>query len=201
MNEKLPLITDNDVPSYHRGKRGAFSRWLGRSILRLMGWEVEGVFPQQRKLIIVAAPHTSNWDFVFGMAAILALNLHCNWMGKHTIFRKPFAGMMRWLGGIPVYRERPEGIAEQMAGHIKNADAMLLVITPEGTRSKVENWKTGFLRISSAAECDILLASLDFAKKRIRVGDVFSTSNDVEQDVTRVREYFSQFTPRHPDRF
>ncbi len=201
MTEKVTLTTQDQIPEYHRGRRSAFTRWLGRSILRLMGWKVEGEFPQERKLIIVAAPHTSNWDFVVGMAAMLALNLRCHWMGKHTIFRKPFRGFMRWLGGIPVYREQPEGIAQQMAGHIQNADAMLLVITPEGTRSKVEEWKTGFVRIASAADCGMMMAALDFVNKRICVGEVYRTTDDVDADVSRVRDYFAQFTPKHPDRF
>lgn len=196
-----PVLTLADVPDYHRAQRGGFSRWFGRTGLRLLGWHVVGRFPSERKLIVVGAPHTSNWDFVVGILMMFALDIRAYWMGKHTIFRKPFGGLMKRWGGIPVYRDNPVGMAEQMAASIRDSDAMLLTITPEGTRKRVEKWKTGFLRIASAANCGVLLASLDFQKKQIQLGDIFQPGDDPDQDVLKVKDYYRQFHPRHPDHF
>ncbi len=195
-----PVLQASDIPEYHRTHHGAFAQWVGRSILRLAGWTVVGHMVTDRKVIITVAPHTSNWDFVFGMSALLALDLRCNWMGKDTLFRQPFAGLMRWLGGIPVYRDRPEGIAEQMAELMRNSDAMALIITPEGTRGYVDSWKTGFLRIAKAADCDVLMGSLDFENKRMTLGDVYKVTDDIDKDIANIKNYYSKFPGKHPER-
>ena len=196
-----PVLQLCDVPDYHRAYRSRFSRWFGRTGLRLLGWQPVGKVPADRKLIVVAAPHTSNWDFVVGILVILALDIRCFWMGKHSIFRRPFGGFMKALGGIPVYRDNPVGVAEQMAEQIRNSDSKLIAITPEGTRKRVDKWKTGFLRIAKTANCGVLQVSLDFQKKQLMMGGVFWPGDDLEADTARVKEYYRQFSAKHPEKF
>jgi 1-acyl-sn-glycerol-3-phosphate acyltransferase len=118
--------------------------------------------PDCGKLVIIAAPHTSNWDFVFGMTGAFALGLELHWMGKHTLFKPPLGGVMRWLGGLAIDRRAAHGVVEQVADEFARRGQLLLVVTPEGTRSKVERWKTGFWHIARAAGVPILLGGLDY---------------------------------------
>jgi 1-acyl-sn-glycerol-3-phosphate acyltransferase len=124
--------------------------------------------PDCGKLVIIAAPHTSNWDFVFGMTGAFALGLELHWMGKHTLFKPPLGGVMRWLGGLAIDRRAAHGVVEQVADEFARRGQLLLVVTPEGTRSKVERWKTGFWHIARAAGVPILLGGLDYGWTRLR---------------------------------
>ena len=195
------MTTKSETPACHRANRSRFSIGLGRNLLKALGWKVSGDIPDERKMIIVAAPHTSNWDFVIAMSVMLALDLKVNWLGKHTLFRSPYGNFMRWLGGIPVLRENPEGIAENIGDQIRQSEAIIIGITPEGTRKKVEHWKTGSLRIAQAARCKILLVAWDYPNKAIVIGDLIDAEEDVETQILEIKDYFRQFGARHPERF
>lgn len=189
------------IPRQHLGNRSRFSRWLGRTILRLLGWRVRGDIPDADRLILVGGPHTSNWDFVVGMSALLAMNMRVHWLGKHTLFRKPYAGFMTWLGGMPVNRAAPGGLAEDVARQIRAEPAMALIITPEGTRSKVEKWKTGFLRIAEAADCTIVIGTLDFSSREIVIGETLQASDDPAADVAYIKACFDRVIPKNPENY
>ena len=191
----------DDIPSCHRAYRNRFWQWLGRTIVKLMGWRIDGGIPDVRKIIIAVAPHTSNWDFVVGLATLLALDLNIHWIGKHTIFRPPFRRLLISLGGVPVDRCNPKGVVEQVADRVRRADSMVVGIMPEGTRGKVERWKTGFLRIARAAQCDVLLAALDYGDKRVVMGDVIKPGVDVDQQTQQIRQYYRQYRGHRPELF
>ncbi len=194
-------INPTMIPPAHRAGRNRFFRWLGRTAYRLMGWKLIGRFPEDDRYIMVFAPHTSNWDFIIGIFAMLGLDLRCNWLAKISLFKPPFGGIMKWLGGIPVDRKNPGTMAEDTAVAIKQSPAVVLLITPEGTRSKVKDWKTGFLRIAKAAECRMLLISMDYRKKAIVLGDVLEPQENYQGQILDIRNYFQQFAPKIPKNF
>ncbi len=189
------------IAPHHRHYRARLICRLARIIFDRCGWRVIGNFPERHRFIIVAGPHTSNWDFVYGMLAVLALDVRIHWLGKNTLFRAPLKTTMTWLGGIPVDRGNPAGITDDIAEKLCRAPAMALVITPEGTRSKVGKWKTGFLRIARAADCLLLPATIDFATKTIALEPLIAPSEDADADIERIREIFARVRPRNPDNF
>ena len=190
------------VPGPAVPRRGnAFTRGLAATCLRLAGWSFEGDMPNRGKLVIVAAPHTSNWDFVYGMTGAFALGLELHWMGKHTLFRPPFGGIMRWLGGLAIDRRAAHGVVEQVADEFARREGLLLVVTPEGTRSKVERWKTGFWHIARAAGVPILLGGLDYGRKRLVLGPLLEPGASLEEDMATIQTHYHTMTPRHPELF
>lgn len=189
------------IVTHHRHHRARMTCRLVRVVLNRCGWLIIGEFPEQRCFIIVAGPHTSNWDFVYGMLAVLALDVRIHWLGKNTLFRAPLKTTMTWLGGIPVDRGNPAGVTDAIAEKLRSAQAMALVITPEGTRSKVEKWKTGFLRIARAADCLLLPATIDFATKTIALESLIAPSEDADADIERIRGIFAEVRPRNLDNF
>ena len=193
--------TQEQVPEHLRGTRSALARCFGRTVLNLFGWRVVGNIPNVKRLLIIAAPHTSNWDFVFAMAAVLGLNLRVRWLGKHTIFKPGVIWFMRWLGGIPTNREQPEDIVQYVADLSNRENGVAIGLAPEGTRAKVSRWKTGFLRIAKLLDCPILLISLDFQGKQFIIGDLYQPTGDSEADLVAIKEYYSGFQAKYPDKF
>ena len=170
--------------------------WLGRAVGRLIlavaRWGFEGEVPNVSKGVIIVAPHTSNWDFMVGAAAMLALDLKLRFLGKHTLFDGPLAPMMRGLGGIPVDRTKPgRGVVEEMAERFKNEEDLLLALSPEGTRSSVDRWKTGFHRIAQAAGVPIMAVALDYGPRRIRFGPLVNPSGDIDRDIGIFADFFA----------
>jgi 1-acyl-sn-glycerol-3-phosphate acyltransferase len=195
------VVSQEQVPHHLRGNRSRLSRWLGRSVLKIMGWRVEGSIPDLKRFILIGAPHTSNWDFVLAMAAILGLNLRMRWMAKHTIFKPGVVWFMEWLGGIATDRTNPKTIVDNVARIAKQEKGVIIGLTPEGTRKKVEKWKTGFLRIAKTLDCPILMVGLNFPGKIIFIGDLYHPSGDSDADLVAIKEYYGQFQGRHPARF
>ncbi len=177
------------------------TRWLGRYCLQLCGWKVGGEIPNLPKFLIIAAPHTSNWDFPLGIAAMYAIGFRIYWMGKHSLFHWPMGVIMRWLGGIPIDRRAPQGMVEQMVGQIHAHDQIILAIPPEGTRKKVERWKSGFYRIAEQAGIPILLAKLDYANKTVTIGPLFHPSGDLDADMQQIMAQYDASMARYPDKF
>ena len=153
-------------------------------------------------LVIVVAPHTSNWDGILGMAALAGLDARIAFFGKHTVFRYFGLGaFLRYMGGIPVDRNKPGGIIQDAINQIRGINSSLIGMSPEGTRSKVKEWKTGFLRIANELNTKIIPASLDFAKKEILLGKAFTPSGDNMKDIKDLKDYYSVFTARHPNKY
>ncbi|MEP7068611.1 MAG: lysophospholipid acyltransferase family protein [Usitatibacter sp.] len=169
----------------------AAARALGSAALRAMGWRVSGEIPDLPKFVAAVAPHTSNWDFVVGIAAMLALDLKIAFIGKHTLFRWPIAGVMRWLGGVPVDRSAPHGLVGQTVAAMDRAPASVVAIAPQGTRRRVSRFKSGFLRIARGARVPVVLVSLDYAARCVRFGPMFMPGDDVDADLRRVEAFFA----------
>jgi 1-acyl-sn-glycerol-3-phosphate acyltransferase len=184
-----------------RGSR--LGRWIGRTGLSVAGWKVTGHLPDTGRLVIIVAPHTSNWDFIAGFWAYLALDLHATWFGKHTLFIGPFGALLRHFGGIPVHRESRDAslLVDRSAEEFGRREQMLLAIAPEGTRRKVTEWKSGFWRIADRAGVPIVPVALDFRLRRVIIGAPVRTSGDREGDIARIRALYTGITPRHPAQF
>lgn len=175
----------------------AATRFVGRLMLGLIGFRWVGPFPNLKKFVLVGAPHTTNWDFILGMALLMATGVRVNWIGKHTIFRPPFGGLMRWLGGVAVDRTRADGLVSQASEAIRAADRMVIGVAPEGTRKHVERWKTGFYRIAVGAGVPIALGMIDFGRRELRVDSVFEPTGDMEADIEAIRAQYAGVRGKH----
>jgi 1-acyl-sn-glycerol-3-phosphate acyltransferase len=184
----MPFIA---LPERVPRRGSAIGRLVGRSILRLFGWSVVGEVPNLPKFVIAVAPHTSNWDFVMGAAAMFALDLDLAFIGKHTLFRPPFGALFRWMGGIPVDRSAAHGVVAESIRALREAGERVLVIAPEGTRRRVAKFKTGFLHIARGAGVPVVLAALDYGNKCVRLGPSFEPGADVEADRERIEACFA----------
>jgi len=172
---------------------------LSKFILRVLGWTLDENLPPQKKYVLVAAPHTSNWDLPLGLLYMSAVCMRFNWLGKHTIFRGPPEKILRSLGGIPIDRRIRSGFIEQMSELFDSHETMILAITPEGTRSKTLYWKTGFYYIALHAKVPITLGYLDYKEKKLGVGYSFLPSGDIEKDMETIRVFYRGKTGRHPE--
>lgn len=179
------------VPEPIPRRGSAFWRWAGRTVLRLYGWRIEGELPSASKFVIAVAPHTSNWDFLMGAATMFALDLRLAFIGKHTIFVWPVSIFLRWMGGLPVDRSSAHGVVAESVRAFRDAGERVLVIAPEGTRSRVARFKTGFLHIARGAGVPVLLVALDYGNKRVLLGPSFMPGDDVEADRVRVEAHFA----------
>lgn len=180
-------------------RRGsALLRALGRAMLAAMGWRIEGAIPDLPKFVIAVAPHTSNWDFVVGMAAMFALDLRLAFLGKHTLFRGPVGWLMQWLGGIPVDRSAPHGVVGEAIAGFAAAERRILAIAPEGTRRRGAAFRSGFLHIARGAQVPVMLAVLDYGARCVRLGPTFMPAADVEAERTRLEAYFAAFQGKRP---
>ncbi len=178
-------------------------RGFSIAFLKLTGWKVEGSLPAGvSKCVLIAAPHTSNWDLPYTLMVSFALRLNVYWMGKQSIFNQPFRGVMMWLGGIPVNREQANNLVAASAEALVQADGVVqLIVPPEGTRSKSRYWKTGFYYIALGAKVPILMAYLDYAEKRGGLGPALQPSGDIDKDMAIVKAFYAPIKGKHTDRF
>ncbi|OJX35175.1 MAG: glycerol acyltransferase [Burkholderiales bacterium 68-12] len=178
-------------------------RGLSLALLRLGGWKVEGALPPQAvKSVLIAAPHTSNWDLPYTLMLAFALRLRVYWMGKQSIFRAPFGGLMRWLGGIPVNRSQSSNLVASSAQAMREAEGpMQLIIPPEGTRGRTRHWKTGFYFIAQQAGVPIVLAFVDFGRKVGGLGPLFQPTGDVDADMARIKAFYAPIQGKNADQF
>ena len=175
------------------------SNLLARFFLYLTGWEAVGTKVADKKSILVCAPHTSNWDLAYLLAITRVMDFKVSWLGKHSLFWWPLGPILRALGGVPVRRDRPEGVVEQVVRAFDEAEALFLAITPEGTRSTARYWKSGFYRIAKAAGVPIQLGFADYARRQGGFGPSLMPSDDVRADMDKVRAFFANVVARHPD--
>ena len=191
-----PLI---QIPEKFRASHPILLQKIGKFFLTITGWKFKGDIPRSDRIILVAGPHTSNWDFLLALAFIFGLNLNVFWIGKHTLFKNGFSKIMRKLGGIPVDRASPELLMNEVSNIVKRQQGVIIAISPEGTRKKVERLKSGFLRIAKTTNSQILLAGIDFESKLIHLGKLFKPSGNTESDLLNVHNYFRQFKGKRPE--
>ncbi|MCV2367354.1 1-acyl-sn-glycerol-3-phosphate acyltransferase [Roseateles oligotrophus] len=173
------------------------------AFLKLKGWKIDGSLPPgQTKCVLIAAPHTSNWDLPYTLMVAFALRLTPYWMGKSQIFRWPFGGLMRWLGGISVNREQSTNLVAASAEALLAADGPVqLIVPPEGTRSKTRYWKTGFYWIAHTAQVPIVMAYMDYPRKLSGLGPVFKPSGDIDADMLAIKAFYAQFKGKNWQQF
>ncbi len=181
--------------------------WLERLIRRLLllwfkrgGWTIAGQLPPDRKFVIMGASHTSNWDFLVFLGAVQALGRKVHFIGKHSLFHWPMGGFMRALGGIPVDRGARQDLVSQVVAQFDAHDDFILVIAPEGTRSRTTEWRTGFYQIALRAGVPIVAAGPDFSTRRGVFGPVIRPTGDYAADMKPAFAFFRTLTPRHPER-
>ena len=174
---------------------------IARLFLRMTGWEAEGGRPVERRFVLVAAPHTSNWDLAFLLALATVYGIKISWMGKHTLFRPPLGWLMRRIGGVPVFRDRSRNLVSQIADAFEQADSLALVIAPEGTRSYVPHWKSGFYHIARTAKVPIVMGYLDYSRRRGGFGPALMPTGDISSDMDEMREFYADKVGLRPDWF
>ena len=171
----------------------ALSRAFGRGVYALGGWRMSGQWPDLRKVVIIAAPHSSAWDAIWGLAAKVGLGLGIVFIGKKEAFWGPIGWILRRVGGMPVDRSAPGGIVDQVANEMLKAERMWFVLAPEGTRRAVEHWKPGFWRIAKAAGVPVFCVGFDYPSKRIVLGELVELSDDMDADLRRIRALFKDY--------
>ncbi|MES0875228.1 1-acyl-sn-glycerol-3-phosphate acyltransferase [Sinimarinibacterium thermocellulolyticum] len=192
----MTLVLGPQVP--RRGN--AFSRWLGRAMLRLMGWRLHGRLPDLPKMVLIGAPHTSNMDGVIALTALTAVGLRAGTMIKDTAFRGVLGVVLRWFGALPVNRRSPKGIVEQTVDVFRSQEQFVLLIAPEGTRSAAAEWKRGFHHVARGAGVPIVPAAIDYVHKRITFGEPL-TAGDFDTDMRRLMQFYGRHSAaRHPER-
>ncbi|WP_084066675.1 1-acyl-sn-glycerol-3-phosphate acyltransferase [Desulfocicer vacuolatum] len=172
---------------------------LSRMILKAAQWRVEGSLPQSSRFVVIAAPHTSNWDFPFMLLISFAMEMKVNWMGKDAIFRKPFRGLFKWLGGIPIDRSRSNNVVGQSIETLTHLDNLALVVPPSGTRQRVTRWKTGFYHIAHGAKVPIALGFLDYQRKAGGIGPHLIPRGDLAADMEIISKFYARVTGKHPE--
>jgi 1-acyl-sn-glycerol-3-phosphate acyltransferase len=171
---------------------------LGGLVLSVFGWQKAGQVPSARNMVIIAAPHTSNWDFIFLLAAAYSFGISVNWLGKDSLFRSPLGPILRFLGGVPVDRSKRNNLVQSLSAQIEHGSGIALVIPPSGTRRKTEHWKSGFYRIAEAAQIPLVCGYLDYQKKEAGLGLAFLPS-DLSRDMNRIREFYEPIVGKYPE--
>lgn len=178
-----------------------FRKMVARAVLRLSGWQFEGSLPTARRYVLIAAPHTSNWDFIFMLAMAWSLGVRLRWMGKASLFVMPFGSLFRALGGIPIRRDLRGNVVEQSVARFADSAELVLAVPAEGTRGAGATWRSGFYHIARLAQVPIVLGYLDYARKRGGLGPELRPSDDVKADMDVIRAFYADKTGRYPERF
>lgn len=174
---------------------------IGKTWLKAFGWEVDGDAPDVPKAVVLAAPHTSNWDFPFTLAVTWAVGIDIAWLGKRQMFIPGFRRVLKFIGGIPVDRSAKHNLVSQVADKLKAADNLFVIVPPEGTRANVGRWKTGFYYMAVEADVPIVLGYLDFAKKKGGFGTLFHPTGDLNVDAEVIRAFYKDIRGKRPSLF
>lgn len=165
--------------------------WLAEKWLKLRGWRFVGDIPNLDKMILIGAPHTSNWDFVVYLGAIRHWQISPRYIAKHTLFRWPFGAFFRRFGGIPVDRTKAGGLVGQVTQEFEKSQRMILVMAPEGTRSAAPHWKSGFVKIAAAADVPIVPVYINFATLEVVPGSPIEFDGDQKALMDRLRDFYT----------
>lgn len=189
------MIAPETVAAARPPERGPVARAVGRFVLRALRFELQGSAPAVPKFVLIGAPHSSNWDFIVGMAVFFALGLRVSFLGKHTLFRGPLGWVMRALGGIPVDRSSSQGLVADMVGAFASRERLVLAIAPEGTRTKVEAWREGFYHVATQAQVPIVVGFLHWGDRRAGIGPAFMPTGDKTREIAELRAFYDALGP------
>jgi 1-acyl-sn-glycerol-3-phosphate acyltransferase len=166
---------------------------------KLMGWTFNGSFPTVKKCVFIVVPHTSNWDFLMGLVIRKIMNIEINYVGKKSLFNWPYGWFFRWTGGAPIDRTKNSDTVSAVAQLFKEREVFRLALSPEGTRKRVYQWKTGFYYIAKTANVPIILISFDYGKKEIKMSDPIWTTSDKTADFKTYEVFFDGTLGKNPD--
>ena len=175
-----------------------FAYLLGRLVLKIAGWQIAGEAPKTKNCVIIAAPHTSNWDLILLLAAAYSFRISINYMIKSSVFWWPLGLVLKYLGAIPVDRSKSNNLVKQMVEEIQAGDGINLVVPPSGTRSYTEYWKSGFYHIAKRTEIQLVCGYLDYSKKEAGLGATFMPT-ELTSDMDRLRSFYGPIVARHPE--
>ncbi|MBK6423254.1 MAG: lysophospholipid acyltransferase family protein [Gemmatimonadetes bacterium] len=178
-----------------------FGAALARRTMALVGWRVVGAMPPLPRFVLIVAPHTSNWDFPLCILAMFAIRFRLSWLGKHTLFRWPVTGLLRWLGGEPIERTAAHGTVGAAIDRFQAREQWVLGISPEGTRKRVAEWKTGFHRIAVGAGVPIVPVAVDYSRKVVDILAPVWPTADADADIRALRRLFHPRMARFPERY
>jgi len=170
----------------------AFTRAFAGWVLKALGWKVTGQLPNVKKCIFIGAPHTSNWDLIIALASMQYVGLKCSWMMKKEAFFWPLGGLFKKLGGIPIERRKKTDITQQITEWFASNDNVWLGITPEGTRSKVDSFKKGYLRMAYAAGVPVLLIAINAKTKEVVIDKLWELTFDTDLDNRKIKAYYDK---------
>jgi 1-acyl-sn-glycerol-3-phosphate acyltransferase len=174
-------------------------RWYSLFQLKISGWRREGDLPDIPKFVVTAAPHTTNWELPIAIMMAFAYRTRISWLGKDSLFRRPFGTFFKWLGGIPIDRNRSHGMVGQSIEAFQENEQLIMVMAPEGTRSKTGCWKSGFYHIARGADVPIVLGFIDYGRKVCGVGPVVTPTGDIDNDMKAIRAFYADIVGKHPD--
>lgn len=178
----------------------SFISRIAAGFLKILGWQIMGVFPDYTKYVLVGAPHTSNWDFPVAMLWMIACGKRFNWIGKDSLFTSPLGPIYRRLGGVPVRRDSSYNFVDQIVDEFNRSERLIIAITPEGTRSKTPYWKSGFYFMALGAQVPIVLGFIDFGNKQIGIGPTIQPSGNIQEDFIHLREFYGTIKGLYPDK-
>ena len=168
----------------------------------VLGWKLEGDFAKDiKKYVVIAAPHTSWVDFPISILSRMVSGVMINFIGKNSLFKGPFGFFFRALGGTPVDRSKSNNLVEAIIQVFNSKDEFILALSPEGTRKKVDTWKTGFYYIAKGANVPIVMATLDFEKKQVKISEPYYTTDDKEKDFEFFYAFYKDVKGKYPDQF
>jgi len=176
-------------------------KWLAHWFLRRGGWKIEGQPPEDKHFVLIAAPHTSNWDLPYLLAFATVFDIKVSWLAKHSLFYPPMGWVLRALGGIPIVRHKKSNVVDAMVEEFASRSELVLVVPTEGTRSRVECWKSGFYHIAIGAGVDIVPSYLDYGNKRGGFGPALNPTGDLAVDMQYFREFYADKTGKFPELF
>lgn len=188
-------------PAAYCGVAPEITRWICKAYLGLSGWKVRGDWPALHKAVLVAAPHTSNWDGVNMLATAGFYRVKLKWMGKKSLTTGPFGGLIKWLGCVPIDRSAANDVVRTMADVFAAETRMVLAIPPEGTRSATREWKTGFYHIARAAGVPLVLSVLDYGTKTVSLAAIVHPSGDYEADLALIQSHYANAVGKRPAQF
>ena len=174
-------------------------KWIARKILYLAGWKIDPTNPPHARCVLIAAPHTSNWDFPMMILFMNAFGIEIKWMGKDSIFIGPLGYFLRRLGGIPITRSRSNKLVNQMIELFAQTEQLMLVVPAEGTRSRTENWKSGFYHIALGADVPVLPTFLDYGNKQGGFGTLIKLTGSITADMDVIRAFYEPYSGKYPN--
>ncbi len=173
--------------------------YVSKTILFCMGWKAKGTLPDVPKCVMIAAPHTSNWDYFYTLNVAFILKAKIFAMGKQSLTEGPFGGIMKWLGIIPIDRSKSNNIVNITIEAFNDNDKLIVIVPPSGTRGKVTYWKTGFYHIANGAGVPISLGYIDYATKTGGVGPLIYPTGDIEADMKKIKEFYADIKGKYPE--